>query len=1200
MNLKRVEMIGFKSFADKTKIEFYDGVTGIVGPNGSGKSNVADAIRWVLGEQKSKNMRGTSMQDVIFHGTKARNQLSYCEVNLVFDNSNRMFDIDYEEVVVSRKLYRSGESNYYLNKMPCRLKDITSMLHNTGLGKDGYSIIGQNKVYELINSKPLDRRKIFEEAAGIGKFKESKIDTERKLSKANENLGILQNVLSELESNLTPLKKQAVAARKFLELGELCKKYEINNYIYQYDSANDQKAAIQQKIDAVTEDKNNKQSTYYEVISKFNSNNDNIEKIDVTVSELYNKKVDLNVSLERKSGETNILKERIKAIDDEIERLSNEITKNENDKSNTSLLLDEKNTLFNLNSAKIETLKENYENTRVEYSTVLEQLLTNKSNTVLSQNDILDTIDKIGDAKSNLAKYTAQKDTLTTQLAQTKIQLDSLNDKFEDDKLEEVTLSQQLQNHKDTLKIYKENEKNALLMHSVSLEKLNDIENKTQITLQNVYTLQTRLKILEDLQKDFVGYSHGVQNLLKASKINEEIKSKFEGVVASLIEVEPKFRKAIETALGSAAQNVVTKNSEDVKKLIDFLKQNNLGQATFLPITSVKRRELSEGEKRFLSAKGCLGVATDYVKCDAKYQTVINSLLGSTVICEDHNTMINMAENSRYSFRIVSLDGDIVSTTGAITGGSSKSKTSNIIGRDKEIEETKKILDKIKLEEENLKKSKEELQLEIENSNKSIKQCVELIHNSELDIAKIQESLQNISDICIDDEEQIKLSQNLVKELNLQIETLDKNIIYATEIQQSLSENKLNANENMEINQKLSEQLDKDKDVFNEKLTEIKIQITSLNSENLAIKEEILRLNNEIEDLNNLLEKLTESKTEKINNKNSLLKQIEVKYQEKGYAEIKAELDETISKISSLEDYKKQLQKNSKQLDEERTYLQNEISSLVEKINQQEIKKATVDVQLQAMEENVWKQYELTYGTCQSYREENYDLKAGIVEAERLRKEMDKLGNINHNAITDSEALQKRYDETYERIQDLLTAKDKLTEIIDTTSKDMEERFNTEFNKINLAFDKVFKELFGGGNARLVLEDPDPESDDGFERGVLIEAEPPGQKSTKLSQLSGGQQTLTGIAILFAILNLKPMPFLLLDEVDAALDDVNVARFAKYLNRFKKSTQFIVITHRKPTMELCDRLYGVTLQNTVSIVVSIQLAEALKTAEEGN
>lgn len=1197
MNFKRLEVVGFKSFADKTVIEFDGGITGIVGPNGCGKSNVADSIRWVLGEQSSKLLRGSSMQDVIFAGTENRKSLSYAEVTMVLDNSDRTLNIDYNEVSITRKLYRNGDSEYILNNTPCRLKDIIDILHDSGIGRDGYSIIGQGKVDEIVNSKPENRRIIFEEAAGISKFKAKKVEASRKLERTRENLSRLRDILAEIERQLTPLKNQAENAKKYLILKENLKKAEINNYIYQYDNASNNKEAINIKIRAISEELDNRNHDLEVVVKKYNENFEKIQNIDKDINALYQKMIELNVKLEKSSSEASVINEKMSAVINEINRLNEETNRI------SASIISYKNELENItkikveNNGKISKLNEEIEGARNHYLSIVDKLAKSEDLSEENQREMVNALSKLSDYKSELSKKTTEKENLSSRL-------DEITTLLNEETIKNSTINSQIsklieeENEMTSSKNQIKVETSACLnKYNESLLKLRLTEDKIGNLLNSIAILDSRKKVLTEMQKDLEGFNNSVKNLIKHSETNQNLKKQFIGVVANLMEVPKIYETAVEMALGGAIQNIVTENEQNANSLIDYLKQNSLGRATFLPLTSVKSREIEERYLTKLKINGCYGIASKLIKFDKKLQNIFESLLGATVIVNDLPLAISLAKECNYSFRIVTLDGDIINPAGSISGGSKKNSVSNLIGRSREIDEIELHLNKLNSELAENKTLKENLDNTCTTLQDKIKENNNKLHELEMNSALNNEKIESLKKSCDESKTIIESHKNNIETINSSIAVIENDIFTLEATINSINTNRTSTNEAISKTQEQFSNLKEERDRYNEKITAFRVEIATINSNNLALNNDEIRLQKEIEEKSKNLLEISENLSKISAQKQSLENKLEQVKQNETYKACQKEINTVKEKLDSLDEYKQNLQLHIKELEEDRMNFSNQIVKLQNKKNQEELNLTKIDTELENMQERIWEEYELTYASSLEYKIENYNLEEGLIEANKNKREIDKLGYVNVNAIEESVVIQERYETLNEQVLDLTKAEEDTSKVIKELNSEMVNRFTSEFEKINDNFKKVFKELFGGGRAELILVKPETEDEETGEKvcdildaGVDIIAEPPGKSLKNLSLLSGGEKALTAIAILFAILKLKPMPFCLLDEIEAALDDANVGRFAKYLNRFSSETQFIVITHRKPTMELADRLYGVTMQEKgVSKIVSVKL-----------
>ena len=1021
MYFKGMELAGFKSFADKVEIKFDDGITAIVGPNGCGKSNVGDAIRWVLGEQSSKSLRGNSMQDVIFSGTEKRKSLSYCEVSLFFNNTDRLFNFEYDDIIVTRKLYRSGESEYLINRNPCRLKDITNLFFDSGIGRDGYSIISQGKVEEIISSKPEQRRLIFEEAAGIAKFKSQKVESERKLERTEENLTRLRDIVGELDRQLGPLKKQAEVAKVYLELRDQLKSLEVNAFIYQTENVDAQKAVLQERMNGILEEISLKEAQMVALSQKSADCHEQVEKIDEAMKSLNNEILRLTVGMEKQAGETKLLQERInnlmaqnKQIEDECLNAKNAILKNK---------------------------------AELDFKTQRKAELEARAKAATEAS---------GDATGVL-------------------------ETFNNLKAQESTLSAQIKT----------------------------LQQETTELYSAVMVEENRRKLLMEYQQEFEGFAFAVKRILKDAETNAHLKTKFVGVLANLVQVQDKFETAIEVALGASLQNIVTQNEENAKELITYLKNHRYGRATFMPITTMKPRSIPAQDEKYLGGVGIYGVASGLLKFAPEISNVVQNLLGNVVIVENLDIATNLARQCGFRFKIVTLEGDVINPSGAMTGGSKKSNATNLISRDREVEA---------------------LAQSIKANKLAFNEKKILLKDCEAKFAEVQKNLS-----AIDQEKNSTALKEAVQiaEIRTEIAGIENDF---ARINGALAEMQRDIAAKLALHKQNQEIIATQKAQVNQILS-------SSENKDLQVALEKIRAQQDANDLNKL--KLNEA-----------IRQIE------------AEKEAAMGAINVASDKKYKVQAD--------------------------LEKITAD--LDNMAQRILDEYNLTYDTCLEFKKEDFEFEGCMTQVYRLKKEISKLGHVNVNAIEDSKAVYSRWEELSGQLNDLEQSKADTLQAINDLAAEMSKRFEDKFTQIQKNFEITFRELFGGGNAHLELVG----SDNILEAGVDIVAEPPGKKLQNINLLSGGEKALTAIAILFAILKLRPMPFCLLDEIEAALDEANVERFARYLHRFSDTTQFIVVTHRKPTMELADSLYGVTMQEKgVSRIVSVKLSEAYQAADTG-
>ncbi len=1189
MNFKKIELVGFKSFADKLEIKFDSGITGIVGPNGCGKSNVSDAIRWVLGEQSTKLLRSSNMQDVIFNGTERRKSMSYCEVSLFFDNSSRMFDLNFDEVAFTRKLYRSGESEYLINGTPCRLKDITNALHDSGIGKEGYSIIGQGKVEEIISAKPENRRAIFEEAAGIAKFKQRKIEAERKLDRTQENLNRALDVLQEQERQLGPLKKQSENAKLYLGFKEQLKSLEVNVYVNQYDNASSVKAEIQTKIDGYNEEIEIKQTALDSLQKEYDEKMQEVSQIDKTIQDTNDYILSTTVELEKRTGESNVVKERLKFLQDDKSGTEAEYEKELLNKENSLKLIKEAENLKESKEQELNEVNFKLDDTTEKYLKIVDELTGVEDEATKRQKEMIDELSKMTDIKSNISALKAQKDAYLNNITDLDEKIYTLQERIKE-KESSLNSAKKEANDKNLLLEKLQNEENLSRQNLDNVQnEVRDIVEKINQCSSNIQILQNRKKVLEDMQRDYDGFNYSVKRLMGDAKNNAELRSKIVGLVASCMNIPKGFETAIEVALGGAVQDIITKNEEDAKYLINYLKRNNFGRATFLPITSMKVRLLTDAEQSIVKRNKTYGVASSVISYDVKLRSIFESLLGRTVVVENTDSAISLARQAGYSFRIVTLEGEVINPQGSISGGSKKAATSNLLMRDNEIENLNTQISKFTNAYNVYSAKKLKLEETIKKLSENYKQIQQKVVDTQVESARLNQNYEQLS-IYVDelDKERITLSQEKI-DFTTKIEVINKALVNSDINIKDEGDSKL------ADSQKLFSELRSKRDTYQSEITELKVQKTALEGELSSINSEISRLDEYLKQINfNIVD--LETRLAKVNENLSIAKSmVEETLDSVDDSGLRQKIQDARARLTSLDQSKQGLQQTIRDLDDKKTQGMNDLNLIQEKKYQQTAALSKVDTDIETMQEKIYEDYELTYASCLPLKIENFDVKEGLIEISRLKKEISKLGNINVNAIEDCKELMERYEALSSQANDLTTAKEDLEKIIKDLSEEMISRFDEAFHQIQENFSRTFRELFGGGNAKLLLT----ESEDPLQAGVEIIAEPPGKKLQSITLLSGGEKALTAIAILFAILRLRPMPFCLLDEIEAALDDTNVSRFAQYLKNFSKETQFIVITHRKPTMMLTDSLYGVTMEEPgVSKIVSVKLEDAIKISED--
>ena len=1180
MYLKRLELQGFKSFADKTVLEFMPGITSVIGPNGSGKSNISDAIRWVLGEQSMKSLRGSKSLDIIFAGTQNRKSLGFAEASLVFDNTDGTLPIEYTEVTVTRKIYRSGETGYYINKVPCRLKDVLELFMDTGIGKDGYSIIGQGKIDEILSNKSEDRRHIFEEAAGIVKYRVRKAESEKKLEHTKLNLLRINDILAEIETNLEPLKEQSEKAKKYLNLREELKNIEIGLFLYNIEKYKKELEDIVKDEEIYKNQCNDEEGRLERIKALKEELKSEIDNITESIEEMSNLGFESKKEIEMLNSDINVSNTRIEnnkqnkeRFEKEIEELSARIKELEEEKKQK----EEKKKNLKQNKEKFAKELEEKEN---ELAEITKKLSSKELEIEAHKKTVEDNTDKkyalqasISEQDINYQNYQKRQTQIKNEITGNVSELDSTRMKKEEIAKEFYEI---------------ESKRNKILtdLEDVNKEKeeadrkIKDFDSKINMLSGEKRIKESKLKFLIETEKEKEGYIKSVKTLLKDCETTKELGKGMHGVLANIIEVPEEYQTAIEMCLGSSLQNIVTENEEDAKRLIEHLRKNNLGRASFLPITSVRGKKL---EKIKGKNNGIIGIASDLIQYSKKYENIILNLLGRTVIVQDMDTAIRVAKDNGYSFRIITVDGDVINPSGAITGGSVAKKTVNILGRGREIEKLQKEIKKLEEQIQKLEQEKENYETSIQNVLETASSFERELQEIEITYATGKEKINAIEDNIGRIETRLNKLKEESKKLDEQKEGSTKNKTAFQEQIEAINE------ENEKLKKIITEfaELNKDNqkyvDDLNFDITNLKISVSSFDESESSIEELQERIDSEINSTNKSIEN-KKVQIEQITQDNFNLEKSIEEIKDK-IEKIKEEVKNSGSKIEELKE--KRMQKNEKLAEQEE-----EINSKFKVIEDLKAQIVKIDVKKTKLEEDInsiinkmWEEYELTPNNVVDYRKpDNVQLTQKKVKD--LRNEIRELGSVNVDSIEEYKNLKDRYDFMCEQRVDLESTMAKLRKIISDMTSIMKEQFKEKFELINKNFAEVFKELFGGGNASLTLED----KDNILECGIEITVQPPGKKLQNMMLLSGGEKAFTAIALLFAILKINPAPFCVLDEIEAALDDVNVYRYAEYLKKFSKNTQFLVITHRKGTMEAADTVYGITMEeNGISKLLSMKL-----------
>lgn len=1186
MYLKRLELQGFKSFPEKIKLEFNKGITAVVGPNGSGKSNIADAVRWVLGEKSAKSLRGAKMEDVIFNGTANRKPLSFAEVSLVMDNEDRKLNLDYSEITVTRRVFRSGESDYLINGTKCRAKDILELFMDTGVGKEGYSIIGQGKIDEILSSKSEDRRLLFEEAAGIVKYRTRCVEASSKLAKEQENLVRVNDIIDELEKQVGPLAIQAEKAKKCIVLADRMKLVQVNIFVRDADKYEKELKTLNTNINQLRQDIDRELRTEEkhsilkaELREKLAATENNIENHNVYISDKRSEK-------EQRENDIKLCEQEIQHLNENIERI------NEESASGSSQIEEKKISIENIKceiEEKEEELKEKqslYNKKIEEFSNISSRVSENEELLNNFNSLIIEKMNKATDVKNEISKASA----MTEQLKERKNKITEELSKLKAQESERNSILEKAQ--KEMTRIEKENslaseniEKNTAQLNKIQ-NSLTEANSRLKSVNREIQEKNARLKALSELEKSYEGYYTGVKAILnQRDNKNPEFKG-ICGAVGESISCEKKYEMAIETALGSAVQNIIARTEEDVKKAINYLKRNNKGRATFFPMTAIRAKSLGSEKYNIIKEKGIIGIAKELIKYAPDYENIMSSLLERVIVAEDMDSAISLARKTKYAYKIVTLEGELLNPGGSMTGGSVSKKSSGIFSRGREIGELRDML--------------KEYFEEQASINADVEKMTEIYENLSYKINEAKEEIQNL----VISRTKISSEINQAKEFAKDIK--DRILNYSTELSQ-LEETALRGNEKIaqlnqsleiinkeidETNKKLDDfqsKIQSDRDVresSNEELSALRVEINQLENDIYTFKSSIKRIGSEIEEIENSLKNSSEmiagyeNKIQLKEKEKEGLKDTIVKISEE-YNSLTERSSELVNEKNSINSDLENLEAEIKKQLETRTRLEKELDRV-------QLRKEQTDTKCRQLYDSMWEEYEITYVAareCEKLEATDEELKK---EEKRLRNEIKALGNVNLNAVDEYAEVKERYDFLKNNRDDIIKTEKELTNIINDLNNMMEKQFREQFGIISDNFTKTFAEMFGGGSAELKLSD----SDDILNSGIDIVVQPPGKSLQNMMLLSGGEKALTAMALLFAILKMKPSPFCILDEIEAALDDANVNRYANYLSNFINDTQFIVITHRKGTMEAADILYGVTMQEQgVSKLVSVKFDE---------
>lgn len=1187
ITLKSIQLVGFKSFADKTVINLGEGVTCIVGPNGCGKSNVADSIRWVLGEQSAKMMRGSQMMDVIFGGTEKRRQMSFCEVTLTFDNTRRTFEIDADEVEMTRRLYRNGDSEYLLNRQPSRMKILTALLHGAGAAKEGYSIIGQGRIEQIMNARPEDRRSIFEEATGIVMFKSRKEETERKLAASRDKLLMFMQRMQEVERQLTPLKKSAENAIKYRDLYSELRRHEMNLYIVRTDGAEGQKSKLNAKIAEANEKIESLAKRSEDLLSEYHVCRDSLNTADERLDDLRERILRYSVSATEKTGEARLLHEKASSVAGKLATAKDDVTYSTVRIDEIEREIRRAEGYYEKNSQRLNAINGECKDFRENLDELSAKIADYEYMTGEHRKKVLDTFKDLSEISQNIGSLAAQKKLLEERLAEMDADMQKIRDKRDEAKTQ----------YGDSIQKQSELEKllgggDALLEEAEN--KLSASENKLNQLIRDIYDAQSQITSLKDrletyygLRDRFEGYAYAVRNLMSAAKNDTQLSSKICGLIADAVSCSGEYEVAIETAFGGAMQNVICSTREDAQYLIEYLRRTRGGQATFLPIDAMRPHMENDQIKSAVKEKGALGFAIDLVKYDKKYENVIHHFLGNTLVVDSLDNARLISRRYPRAFRIVTLDGDQISVTGAMTGGSRREVAGNLLANERRIKELEEAVAAKKAFALRAEAKKPQVIEERDMSMAELNLLKDKLRDASVQLATVTEKQTSLLSTVTNAESEYAAYGQSRKALFDRLTELEGEYTGASASAGEMHQRSSDASDAINDMSAEYDKLVSTRSELSEKLNARLVEAASLESGLKSGKENVERLNREKE---SLIKKIAEIRAAipKIERElDELNRQAE---RSALTPEEQAVVDDLRKQAEAVNKSKSELNERIKEIDNERLTCANDGEIWKGKLHSAEMQLQKIDTDIEYLKQRIEEEYGETYEGCLKYKEEGYDESQAGTAITQIKRQMAVLGPVNPAAVEEYEAVSERYEKMVIDRDDMEKGISDLSGVLNDIRDEMLNIFNEGFNLINDNFKHTFKELFGGGRAELQLDYTD--CDDPLNAGVEIVACPPGKKLTKISLLSGGERALTAIAILFAIISMRPMPFCVLDEIEAALDEANVGRYAKYLKKFAQETQFIVITHRKPTMENADILFGVTMEEKgVSKIVSVKLSE---------
>ena len=1184
MKLKKLELYGFKSFAQRTEIVFDEGITGIVGPNGSGKSNIGDAVRWVLGEQSAKTLRGASMSDVIFNGTQKRKPLSYCEVSLVFDNDDHALAMEAAEVMVTRRVYRNGESEYYLNRTACRLKDVVDLFRDTGIGKEGYSIIGQGRIDEILSRKSEDRRQVFEEAAGIVKFKARKEEADKKLQRTLENLERVDDILDELTKRLKPLEEQSRNARVYLELSTELKDLDLNLFLIRSDRARARLSELESELLTVQTILADTESNLTDKTTRRDETQNRIDQLEEAITKARTELMECAEHVHESQKKISALQSRRETRSENRQRIVREqeeaqerLAEIEKDHVRIQADVEKQHSLIADAEQILRATQEAAEKAQAKEKEADAALEAQKA-------AVIDQMNRLSDVRNDKTRLNTMQAQMETRLTEIEESSGALQEQEAALREALTAVEKQMETENQHQQQCQEKLAQARQASDEADTAYANLRADVEKQSADMQAAASRHNVLTEMTRDMEGYNMAVRRAMTYAK--QRGLTGVKGVLAQLMTVPQAYETAIDMALGAAQQNIVTDTEETAKELINYLRQNRLGRATFLPMSAIRGKTLYGNERNALKLPGCLGVASELVQCAPEYRGIVENLLGRTVIADnlDHGIPIMRAGN--HAFRLVTLEGDVMHSGGSMTGGSAQSKVSNLLSRERELKE---LTAKLQTGRAELDKCRQELtqrQQTAQEKRQKVSDAVNALHQQEIAVAREQARRESVSaDLNTHlqrmqetEQARVQLHQSL-EDIRQQLETIEHQRTGA-QGDQSAMEQKTIEMQNALVKARAEASAENDRLMVRTlQLSDLRHGLSDLERDEAHAQQDQAQILREQERREQLLHEMDEL---------DAIDENDMKREEAESARRQKEQLRQESAAQAIEQRRSQAQSDLRDILSDMENLHEAYNRDSEKLHKTELAKARIEGDQKNLQNRIWDTYKLTYAGAEEFRRTPFDEKESDRRAAELQGQIRALGTVNVGAVEEYAETKARVDDLTAQQQDLKRAEMDLRELIERLLIQMRSTFVENFSKMQGYFAETFTRLFGGGHAELKLMDPD----DPLNCGIEVNAQPPGKKLQLLSLLSGGERALTAIAILFAMLKLKPTPFCILDEIEAALDDANIGYYADYLKEYSKGTQFIVVTHRKGTMERCNSLFGVAMEEQgVSRMVSVSLQD---------